>query len=257
MTIQKIAVCFALVSVAGAARAEQGIFIQSEAQFAQEYADQIKRIADGVYLFTAGELAGKVVALGDSGLEYNLKVHRAHLKERAEQGRPAGVSALIVKDLEELQQESRRAREAGSGGAATMASSSGSINCSYWDPSMGRFNFSGGAWVHASVELYRSNGGGGLNPYYARAHSDANAYLNKPWQVPAYWFLFAHTYVEDRLTGVVQSNSLEGADQVYSSAGPVYSGPVFWHDMYAYAHVTSNPNFCSGYVAISDSDPFN
>lgn len=60
-------------------------------------------------------------------------------------------------------------------------------------------------------------------PYYARAHSNANGYLNKPSTVPNYLFLFTHSYVEDRLTGAFQSNAQDGVAQVFSSAGPVYS----------------------------------
>lgn len=248
---------FALAVLPAAVHAAPELKIESENQFAGEYADQIEQLAPGVYQFHTGPFQGKVVTIGEAGLRFDLDLHRERVAARSEQGRSAGISDQLVTELEVLLDayttdalDEKMKQDAPS----VRAASSGVIGCSYWHPSWPwPVDFAGAAYVQATTELFVDRGDGSFNPYYARAHAAAAGYLNKPSFVPSLPYLNASVRAENRQTGAVVQYNQIGINYVELATGAVHSGPVFSHDLYAYARVNGEPRFCRGYVAISDS----
>lgn len=221
-----------------------GFRIESEDQFARDYADSVERIAAGVYLVTRGPLAGKTITIGESGLAYDL----AELRARAgTNGRERSAIQSRVKRLERTAERFQRQRAS----MATRASSSGTINCYYYDWSTNRnIMYGGSAFVTATAEYYMSNGGGGLNPYYARAIAIANGSVSHPPGVPyGSGVLSAFALAWNHQTNAIAQKSAYGVNPGASS-GYVYSGPNFSHDLEAFSTVEGEGD-CLGYVGIS------
>lgn len=240
----------AALSTAGNAIAADGLLVQNEDQFSRDYAGRTEIVAPGVYRITAGEFAGKTVAIGDAGLAHDLQLHR----ERATKSGKPGASAQIVRELERVQARQSGGKPAGE--VQTRASNSGGISCAVRNYSGSTSYFSGFAFVNANAELYLSNGGGGFNYYYARAYADATGEVFKPSNVPSNIYLAAGAVAENRQTGQVLSQSANGGTFVDVASGTVFSGPTFSHDLVAFSYV-SGRNGCSGYVSVSDSDWLN
>lgn len=222
-----------------------GFRIESEGQFARDYADSVERIDAGVYLVTKGPLAGKTITMGESGLAYDLAALRARvpdsLRERAQ-------IKSRIKRLERTAERFERRR----GDVATKASSLGSISCYHynWTTRQGTW-YSGTAHVSATAEYYMSNGGGGLNYYYARAAASANGSLSAPPGVPyGSGALSAHALAWNHHTNVI-SQQFGYGNYPNVSSGYVYSGPDFSHDLEAFSGVEGEGD-CTGYVGIAD-----
>ncbi|MFD0724428.1 hypothetical protein [Lysobacter brunescens] len=233
---------------AGHATAEtprsDGFRIESEDQFARDYADSVERIDAGVYLVTKGALAGRTITLGESGLAYDLAALRARVPAS---GRERSVLQSQVKRLQRTAERFERQRS----NATTRASQLGAIQCSYFNWSTRQtIWYSGTAYVSATAEYYMSNGGGGLNPYYARAAASANGSVSAPPGVPfGSGSLSAHAVAWNRNTNVIaQKFSFGNYPNV--SSGYVYSGPDFSHNLEAFSGVEGEGD-CLGYVGIS------
>lgn len=82
MKIQAIAT-IASVAFTGDALAADSLRIESEVQFVRDYGDQIEQVGPGVYQVVSGDLAGKTVAIGETGLEYDLNAQRAQRASRS------------------------------------------------------------------------------------------------------------------------------------------------------------------------------
>jgi hypothetical protein len=252
MKMTRIALAAAL-AFAGNAVAGEGLIVQSEAQFARDNSADIQTVAPGVYRFNAGEFVGKTVSIGDAGLAYDLQLHRNRIANA--KGKAAGASDTIVRALEQVSREQNERKPAGE--VQTRASNSGSLTCNVYNYATNQYiSFSGYAFVNADAELYLSNGGGGFNYYYARAYSDATGEVFKPSNAPNSLYLRAGAVAENRLTGQVISRVRSGYTSVDVEAGPVYSGPEFSHDLYAFSYVSGRAG-CSGYVSVSDTDWLN
>jgi hypothetical protein len=65
------------IAFAGSALATDSLRIESEAQFVRDYAGLIEQVGPGVYQIMSGDLAGKVVTIGEAGLNYDLNALRA------------------------------------------------------------------------------------------------------------------------------------------------------------------------------------
>lgn len=230
---------------------DNGVVIRSETQFAEDYAEIIEKVADGVYLFTDGDLAGKVVAIGLAGLEYDIARQHDALRQSKASGKGAKEVAQLLQRLEEQRAGYRKAKETNN----AKAFDSGVIFCSahYYDPWSRTWKYAtwhGWATVEATAELYADRGDGSFNWYYARASASANAYTyGRPFGVPYYG---PETWVQakatNRLTG--ETKLLEGP-YAGASTGYVYSGPVFSHDLEASAFAGGSGN-CWGYASVSD-----
>ena len=248
MKFTTIAITAAFV-IASNAAAKDGLMVQSEEQFAREYASQADSVAPGVYRFHAGDLAGKTGSIGDSGLAYDLELHRARLTKT--NGNTSGASHEIVRILERVQAEQVARSKIGEMQLRTTKTDV--FSCSARDVATGSMvTFSGRAFVNASAELYMPRSGGGLNPAYARAFSDAVGTVFKPANVIDSIFMFAGAIAENRETGAVLSMQDSGTTDVAVAAGPVYSGPRFVHDLLAFAFA-SGRGVCIGYVSVSDT----
>jgi hypothetical protein len=240
----------AVFAITSNAAAKDGLVVQSEEQFARDFASQAESVAPGVYRLNAGELAGKTVSIGYVGLAYDLELHRARLKKT--NGNTSGASHEIVRTLERVQAEQVASGKIGEMQIRTTKTDV--LSCRARDASTDTMvTFSGRAFVNASAELYMPRGGGGLNYYYARAFSDAVGTVFKPANVIDSIFMFAGAIAENRLTGTVLSMQDSGTTDVSVAAGPVYSGPTAGHNLLAFAFV-SGRGVCSGYVSVSDTD---
>lgn len=230
-------------SAADAPRSD-GFRIESEDQFARDYADIIERIDAGVYLVTKGALAGKTITLGESGLAYDLAALRARVPAS---GRERSVLQSQVKRLQRTAERFERQRS----NTATRASRLGTISCSHYNWSTRQtIWYSGTAYVSATAEYYMSNGGGGLNPYYARAAASAYGSLSAPPGVPfGSGSLSAHAVAWNRNTNVIAQQFAYGNYPSVNS-GYVYSGPEFSHNLEAFSGVEGEGD-CLGYVGIS------
>lgn len=240
-----VASMFAGQALAADAPNANSFRIESEGQFARDYADSVERIDAGVYLVTKGPLAGKTITMGESGLAYDLAALRARvpasLRERAQ-------IKSRIKRLERTAGRFERQRA----DVAAKASSSGSISCYHynWTTRQGTW-YSGTAYVSATAEYYMSNGGGGLNYYYARAAASANGSLSAPPGVPyGSGALSAHALAWNHHTNVI-SQQFGYGNYPNVSSGYVYSGPDFSHDLEAFSGVEGEGD-CTGYVGIAD-----
>jgi hypothetical protein len=246
---------FGLALLAGNAAAADELRIQSEAQFQRDHAGSIERIASGVYLITEGRLAGKTVAFGEAGLDYDIAV----LRERARG--PVGNRAARGKLLEQVrmleraraQQAEFRANLQRSTGA--KATSFGVISCWYHDPFTNQsYAYFGDATVRAVAEHYLNDGNGFsyYYDYYGRAMATASANVSLPPGVPfGAQSLSANSYVHNRRSGQTISRTFTGATTTATATGYIYSGPTLMHDLYAFSSVLASGS-CSGYVSISD-----
>ena len=237
---------------------DNGVVIRSETQFAEDYAEIIEKVADGVYLFTDGDLAGKVVTIGLAGLEYDIARQHDALRQSKASGKGAKEAAQLLRRLEEQRARYLKAKEANKtkGTNSPMAFSSSVINCSahYYDPWSRSWKYaSWGGWatVEATTELYLDRGDGNFNWYYARASASANAHtFGRPFGVPYYgpdtWVQVSAT---NRQTG--ETKFFEGP-YAGASTGYVYSGPAFSHDLAASAFAGGSGAHCWGYASVSD-----
>lgn len=255
----KISLATALTSllIAGSALAAEpprteGLRIESEAQFVRDYGDRIEPVGPGVYLFVDGALAGKTVAIGEAGLAYDLNVQRQRLigAGRAKARNKVETRAFILQ-LEAVGARYRQLHAVQGADVDARKYASGTFPClRYLFGTLRRWNGEANVWAGAG--LYLSNGGGGLNPYYAVASADASGQVISPPGVPASVSIVATVRAENQLTGQVVQQTGSGNFSAGASTGNVYSGPDFFHKLYAIATISGVGN-CYGYVSISDS----
>lgn len=247
---------------AGNAPAADGFRIQSEAQFLDDYGDQVESIGPGVYQVVKGKLAGKVIAIGEAGLAYDLAEHRSRAdrpqigtgKGPLLRGGKAG-SSDTVRRLEAAQARYAELARTRNGEAGTKASSYGIISCRTWGPTNQMLWYNAWASVNATTGLYMDRGDGSLNWYYSRASASADGYTyNEPFGAGIFtWpLLEAYAKAENVLTGHVVQNSFLGNRTTLASTGYIYNGPEFSHNMRAFAYIQGRGD-CFGYVSISDA----
>jgi hypothetical protein len=227
-----------------AASKPDGFRIESEAQFVRDYGDRIERVGTGVYVVTRGPMAGKTITIGESGLAYELAALRARVPSSPQERKQ--IRALIQR-LERSALAYKRMRTRLPEKAAIV----GTIGCyNYnWSTRRGTW-YSGGAYVSATAEYYMSNGGGGLNPYYARAYAAANGSLSVPFGVPyGSGALSAYAVAWNHNTNVIAQNYGYG-NYPNVASGIVYSGPDFSHNLESFSGVEGEGD-CVGHVSIS------
>lgn len=249
----RLSTAFITLMFAGNALAADGFRIESEAQFVRDYGDQIEQVGPGVYQVVKGNLAGKTISIGEAGLEYDLHIQRAMIEKAIKADRDVSKQQSMIQPLESIQQHYSQLHALSTGNISAMRSSYGSFPCVYRP--IGGANptyYSGFANVSATAELYLSDGGGGLNLYYARASAAASGSVNPPYQVPASLSISVSAYATNRLTGQTVTRQASGTYSAGTSTGYVGSGPSFGHDLYASAIVNGIGN-CYGYVSISDT----
>lgn len=244
-----IAIAIAALMPFASAFAAESFRIESEAQLARDYGDQIEQVASGVYQIVAGPLAGKTISIGEFGLAYDLAGLRAHtpttLRERKQL--KARIASL---ELDTRRYAQLRVRETAN--AAVKRSASGTFPCYYTAPSSGTsVYYSGAATVTATTELYLRRNDGFFNPYYARAIATASGTVYSPAGVPSNISLLAYGYVHERQLGQPVSRESFGTNQANVTTGYVYSGATAYHDLFASASV-SGRGYCYGYVSITD-----
>ncbi|MEQ1513525.1 MAG: hypothetical protein ABL934_12730 [Lysobacteraceae bacterium] len=230
-----------------------GFRIESEAQFVRDYGDQIEHVGPGVYQIVKGKLAGKTVSIGEAGLRYDLSERRARVATAAKSGKAKIASDAILRRLEGVQARYEELRAASTGDVGTRQAGSGSFPCIYSSPfSRSLVWYYGYANIGATTELYLDRGDGTFNWYYARAAASAYGWVNPPFNVPASVSMVADAQVENLYTGEFVSYTVPGIWSTGISTGYIYSGPVFYHNLRAFAAVSGVGN-CFGYVSISDS----
>ena len=226
--------------------ADGSLRIESEAQFARDYAARSEHLAPGVYQMTAGPLAGKVVSMGESGLAYDLAQLRAT--------KPASLAERkLVRERIRLL-ETAQARY---GRWHAQRPPSQAKLTQYWIFPCGWFEngiyygYSATANLQATTEYLIDNGSGQPNPYYARAY--ANAYGSVAYVPHRFGLgtLGAYTLAWNKYSGEkVERRS--GGVYVAAGTGDVYSGPNFVHDLQATAIVLASGD-CGGYASITDA----
>ncbi len=241
-------------AAAAGAPASDSFRIESEAQFNRDYGDRVERVGPGVYQVVGGELAGKVIAIGEAGLAYDLDAQRAIAADSASPRHARLAARQQIRKLEGVQaryakfrtQNARDPRNA----AAKNAFST--LACSY-RPVGGssRIYYSGYGVVTATTSLYLDRGDGQLNPYYARASASASGGVTIPAGVPLSTSLWVDAYAQNLQTGQTVTRTLSGIFSAGVSTGYVYSGAAFFHDLRAFASVTGSGN-CVGYLSVSD-----
>jgi hypothetical protein len=246
---------------AGNTPANDSFRIHSEAQFLNDYGDQVESIGPGVYQVVKGKLAGKVIAIGEAGLAYDLAEHRSRA-DRPQIG--TGKGPLLrggkaggndtVRRLEAVQARyAERARTLGTE-AGTKASSYGGFSCRAWAPN-GFIWYGGWASVSATTGLYMDRGDGSLNWYYSRARAFADGYVtNVPFGAGVFPnpYIDAYAKVENVLTGQIVQRTYYGRYSATANTDYIYNGPSFSHNMRAFAYVQGLAD-CIGYVSISDA----
>lgn len=246
---------------AGNAPAADGFRIHSEAQFLDDYGDQVESIGPGVYQVVKGRLAGKVIAIGEAGLAYDIAEHRARAA-RPEIGKGKGPlmrGGRATRDDTVRRLEAAQARYAGlartlGAEAGTKASNYGGFSCRTWTPN-GTIWYNGWASVNATTGLYMDRGDGGLNWYYSRARAFADGYVtNVPFGNGVFPnpYVDAYAKVENVLTGQIVQRTYYGRYSATADTNYIYNGPSFSHDMRAFAYVQGVAD-CFGYVSISDA----
>ena len=240
---------FASSAFAADGAAANGFRIESEAQFARDYGNQIEQMAPGVYQVVKGSFAGKTVTLGETGLAYDLAALRTQTpRSRQERAQIKAQMRLLERTLAGFSKlrEYRRPDQ-------IRKSTSGTFPCYYYSWRTGRTIFYNGfAQVSATTELYLDNGGGGLNFYYARASAVASGTVFRPYNVPTSLTMTAYAFAKNHYTGQVAEQTIYGITSAGTSTGYVYSGPTFSHNMSATATIAGNGD-CFGYVSISDT----
>lgn len=244
LSIAVAALLFAGHAFAADTPRADGFRIESEDQFARDYADMIERIDTGVYLVTKGALAGNTITLGESGLAHDLATLRARVPASARE------RAMLQSRAKRLARTAERFERQRSN-TTTRANSSGIIRCSYYNWSTRQtIWYTGSAFVSATAEYYMSNGGGGLNPYYARAIAGAGGSVSPPPGVPfGSGALSAHAVAWNHNTNVIAQKFGYGSFPS-ANTGYVYSGPDFSHNLEAFSGVEGEGD-CFGYVGIS------
>ncbi len=246
---------------AGNAPAADGFRIQSEAQFLDDYGDQVESIGPGVYQVVKGNLAGKVIAIGKAGLAYDLAEHRARAA-RPETGNGKGplirggkaVGNDTVRRLEAAQARYNELARTRGTEAGAKASSYGGFSCRTWVPN-GIIWYNGWASVSATAGLYMDRGDGSFNWYYSRASAFADGYvINVPFGAGIFpWPLIdSYAKVENVHTGEIVQRGFLGNRSTFANTGYIYNGPSFSHNMRAFAYVQGLGD-CFGYVSISDA----
>lgn len=244
-----LSIAVAALLFAGHASAAETLRIESEAQFARDYAGQTVRIAPGIYQMTQGAFAGKTITMGENGVAYQIAALRSRVpatfRERA-------MIQARIKRLERSQARYATLR-AIQARATTKASTSSVLPCFYFNPrTNSTVAYNASASVTATTEYYMSNGGGGLNPYYARASASASGFVYRPYGVP----FSTGTVSIYALAWNHQTNTLvqyfNQGTSVSGGTGYVYSGPNFSHDLEATAGVEGEGD-CFGIVTITDT----
>lgn len=246
---------------AGNAPAADGFRIQSEAQFLDNYGDQVESIAPGVYQVVKGKLAGKVIAIGEAGLAYDLAEHRARAV-RPETGKGKGplmrggktAGNDTVRHLEAVQARYTELALTRGNEVGTKANNAGSFSCRTLGP-RGWISYYGWGTVNATAGLYMDSGNGSFNWYYSRARAHAYGYvINVPSGpgILANPRIDAYAKVENVLTGQIVQRTQYGYYSATADTDYIYEGPSFSHDMRAFAYVQGRGD-CTGYVSISDA----
>lgn len=247
----KITLAVSLVSmlIAGNTLAADGFRIESEAQLVRDYGNQLEPLAPGVYQIVSGALAGKTITIGETGLAYDL----AALRAQTSRSSPLRAQMKTeIRKLEVIRARFGKLREL-QARDLSKKSATGSLPCYYYNPWNGNYiYYSGFANVNATTEFFLSNGGGGLNYYYARASASAIGSVSSAYGVPyGNGFVSVSAIAKNLNTGQTVQRSTIGSG-VGVSTGYVYSGPDFSHNLTASASVYGNGD-CFGYVSISDA----
>lgn len=254
MTPTHLTACLAVALIALPAAAadrpgEDTLHIQSEAQFVRDYGHRTERVAPGVYLIVDGALAGKTVAIGEPGLAYDLAVLRTQTPRSAQARAERNAQ---IRRLEDTRARFAQAATGTDARAGLLKSTSGAFPCQYLPLGGAPIYYYGSATVSATAELYLDRGDGMLNPYYARAGASASGFVFAPPGVPSSLSLIAYATAHEKQRGTQITRYLGGTQSTSVSTGYVYSGPAFFHDLFASANVSGQGN-CYGYVSISDS----
>lgn len=241
-----LAASLASLLLAGNALAADAFRIESEAQFVGDYDDRIERMAPGVYQIVKGPLAGKTISLGETGLAYDLAALRAHIPQSRRE------RAQAKAQIRRLETEQARFAQLRARTGPTKASRSDAFPCQYQPLDGAPIYYYGSATVTATTELYMLRSDGLFNPYYARASAGAGGTVYTPFGVPADVSLLAYAVAHERQLGQIITRQQQGVQSASVATGYVYSGPAFFHDLFASASVHGRGN-CYGYVSISDS----
>jgi len=187
--------------------------------------------------------------MGQAGLAYDLaalraqtpKTMRERLQLRADIKRLEGIAARYTKLNQLLAADTSKKQTAGT------------LPCWYRDPWTGRSTYYNAyAQVNATTEYYMDNGGGGLNPYYARASATASGTVFRPYGVPSFsGTVSVYAVAKNVYTNQTVTRSSYGTS-VGVGTGYVYSGPEFSHNLTATASVYGSGD-CFGYISISDA----
>ncbi len=243
----------ASVAFAGNALATDSLRIESEAQFVRDYTGLIEQVGPGVYQIIGGDLAGKVVTIGEAGLNYDLNALRARSAELPKSSSAKTDNDAHIQKLEEQKTRYAQLRMQIASSDEEKFRIYTSISCSYWPYNSPRPTwYSGFVEIYAATEYYLDRGNGTLNPYFARAGAAASGYVNRPFNVPPSVSLFADALVYNAYNAQSVSPSSIGFSSVSVGTGYIYSGPNFSHNLYASSSVQGTGN-CFGYVSISDS----
>jgi hypothetical protein len=255
MTKTTLAASLAATLLAGQALAAQPVAndsfrIESETQFARDYADHVERMAPGVYQVTRGPLAGKTITIGEAGLAYDLAALRAQVPQSRNERKQLRTQIRLMEDATRRYQ--RNNAIAARHSASTKAMRFGALSCWYNPPGLGSpIFYNGSATVTASTALYLPRSDGFYNPYYARASATANATIFRPIGVPPFFSVLASVTAKERQLGQTVTRDTIGVDSVGLSTGYVYSGPTFYHDLTATGTIYGTGP-CTGYVSVSD-----
>lgn len=237
---------------AGDTHPHERLRVESEAQFVRDYGDRIERMGPGVYLVTRGPMAGNTVSIGRAGLKHDLAELRTRVPVSLRERRD--VQARI-KQLEGIQiryaQLDRLERTRSD--STVKSTSYATFPCQYFDTQQNRFiRYYAYADVQADTEYYMSNGGSGINPYYARASASAFGTVAPAFGVPSWTgYVTVNATAKNNQTGQTVQRGLSGGS-VGADTGYVYSGPAFSHDLSARASVIGQGD-CYGYLSVSDT----
>jgi hypothetical protein len=252
MKILSIA-AIASVALAGNVLAADSLRIESEAQFVRDYGGQIEQVGPGVYQIISGDLVGKTVSIGETGLEYDLNTQRALAANIAKSSSAKANSDTLILKLEEQQARYAQLRlQTADSANDKKAIARGAFPCVYRPFNGFPVWYSGFADISATTEFYWDTGNGTLSSYYARATALANGYVFTPSNVPLSLSIFAQASTNNAYTGESVSRYAAGYSSVSTGTPYIYSGPSFSHNMNAYAAVSGAGN-CFGYASVSDS----
>jgi hypothetical protein len=240
------------LAITGNALAQDGFKIESEAQFEQQYADQIEKIEPGVYLIVKGESAGNTVAIGRSGLTYDLSVHRARAIEASETGQPSGDAADRIRKLEAALARYSELDAHLENGTADRNIVSRAFSCISYQSKFPIW-YSAAATLQATQQFYVDNGSGGWNYYFARSYAGASGTVLRPFNLP-----FSNSGLEVEVLAQNRQTGASVRKYTYATSGySLNTGFVtnfnFTHSLYAEATAFGYGE-CFGYASVSDSD---